>query len=149
MAIVCEGYLEVQVSKENFGDIQRDVGEHVDGLPEEGFTPRLIDMYWTKGAAAVVCQDEITRDWLASSISTLTAWEGSKLKLVGLEALPTYGIILVWLPGPAEETGQYLQRLRRLNQGLETDNWRIYGRKEESNGVCLHLLLILNSFKWY
>jgi hypothetical protein len=139
MAIVCEGYPEVQVSKENFGDIQRAVGELVDGLPEEGFTPRLTDMYWTKGAAVVVCQDEKTRDWLASSVSTLRSWEGSKLKMVGLEALPTYRIVLAWLPGPAEETGQYLQRLRRLNRGLETDNWRVCERKEESNGVRLVL----------
>jgi len=45
MAIVCEGYPGVQVSKESFGDILRAVGGLVDGLPEEGFTPRLIDMY--------------------------------------------------------------------------------------------------------
>jgi len=55
MAIVGEGYPEVQVTKENYSDIQRDVGGLVDGLPEEGFTPRLIDMYGTKGAAVVVC----------------------------------------------------------------------------------------------
>jgi hypothetical protein len=41
MAILCEGYLEVHVSKENFGDIQRAVGGLVDELSEEGFTPRL------------------------------------------------------------------------------------------------------------
>jgi len=40
MAIVFEGYPEVQVSKEKFSDIQRAVGGLVDGLPEEAFTPR-------------------------------------------------------------------------------------------------------------
>ena len=59
--------------------------------------------------------------------------------MVGLEALPTYRGGLAWLPGPAEETGRYLQWLRRLNWGLETDNWRVYERKEESNGVRLVL----------
>jgi hypothetical protein len=39
MAIVCEGYPEVQVSKETFGDIQRAVGGLLDGLPEEGSPP--------------------------------------------------------------------------------------------------------------
>jgi hypothetical protein len=34
----------------------------VDELPEEGFTPKLINMYWAKGAAVVVCLDEETRD---------------------------------------------------------------------------------------
>jgi hypothetical protein len=111
MAIVCEGYPDVQVSKENFDDIQQAVGGLVDGLPEEGFTPRFIDMYWTKGAAVVVCQDKETRDWLASSIPTLRAWEGSKLKMVGLEALPTYRGVLAWLPGPAEEMRRYLREV--------------------------------------
>jgi hypothetical protein len=94
-AIVCEVYLEVQVSKENFVNIQRAVG----GLPLEGFTPRLIDMYWTKGASAVVCQDEETRDWLAGNLPTLRAWEDSRLKMVRLDVLPTHksgGLV----PGP-------------------------------------------------
>ena len=49
MAVVCENYLESQISKENFTDIQ--IGRFVDELPEEGFTPRLVDSYWAKGAA--------------------------------------------------------------------------------------------------
>jgi len=62
----------------------------VDGLPEEGVTPRLVNSYWPKGAAIMVCQYEETRDWLAARVPTLVAWEGSRLKMVGLDALPTY-----------------------------------------------------------
>jgi hypothetical protein len=61
----------------------------VDGLPEEGFTPRLVDLYWSKWAAIMVCQDEATEDWLASKAPTMVAWETSRLKAVGLDALPT------------------------------------------------------------
>ena len=39
MAIVCDGYPEVLVFRENFTNIQRAVGGLVDWLPEEGFTP--------------------------------------------------------------------------------------------------------------
>ena len=62
MAIICDGYLTVQVSKENFVSIQRAIGGLVDGLLEEGFTARLVDTYWAKGAIIVVGQDEETRD---------------------------------------------------------------------------------------
>ena len=86
----------------------------MDGLPEEGFTLRLIDTYWTKGAAAVVCLDDETRDWLAGNIPTLTAWEGSRFKMVGLDPLPTY-TREAWFLGPVEDMGRYLQWLRRLN----------------------------------
>jgi hypothetical protein len=61
LAIVCEVYPEVQVSKANLTNIQQAVGGLVDGLPKEDFPPRLIDMYWTKGAAIVVYLDEETR----------------------------------------------------------------------------------------
>jgi len=45
MAIVCEGYLGVQISRENFVDIQRAICVLVDELLEEVFTPRLIETY--------------------------------------------------------------------------------------------------------
>jgi len=135
VAVVCENYPESQISKENFLDIQRAIGRLVDELPEEGLTPRLIGSYWAKGAAIMVCHDESTKDWLAARVPTLVASQGSRLKLVGLDALPTYKRLVSWFPGPAEGAERYLMRLRRLNQGLNTRHWRVYERREESNGV--------------
>jgi hypothetical protein len=43
MVIVCEGYPGIQISRENFVGIQQVVRGLKDGLPEEGFTPRLVD----------------------------------------------------------------------------------------------------------
>ena len=114
----------------------------MDELPEEGFTPRLIELYWTKGAAVVVCQYEETWDCLATHIRTQRAWVDPRLKLVGLDALPTYKRVAAWFLGPVEDTGQYLL-LRRLNQGLDTDNWRVYKRREKPNGA--HIVLSVRS----
>ena len=96
MAVVCENYPERQISTENFTDIQGAIGRLVDELPEEGFTPRLVDSYWAKGAAITVCHDESTKDWLAAGVPTLVAWEGSKLKIGGRDALPTCKRVVVW-----------------------------------------------------
>jgi hypothetical protein len=74
MAIVGEGYPGIQISRENFADVQRVIGPLVDELPEEGFTPSLVNSYQAKGAAIMVCQDEKTRDWLAARVPTLAAW---------------------------------------------------------------------------
>ena len=139
MAVVCENYPESHISKENFTDIQRVIGRLVDELPEKGFTPRLVDSYWAKGAVIMVCHDELTKDWLAARVPNLVAWKGSRLNLVGLDALPTYNRVVAWFPGHVEDTERYLLRLRRLNQGLDTGHWRIYERREESSGVCLVL----------
>jgi len=62
MAIVCDCHPEVQVPRENFVRLQRVIGGLVGELPEEGFIPSLINTYWTRGPAVVVCQDEGTRD---------------------------------------------------------------------------------------
>ena len=89
-------------------DIQRAIGPIVDGLPEEGLTPRLVGSYWAKGAANMVCHDEATKDWLAATVPTLSAWEGTRVTLMGLDDLPTYRWVVTRLPGPAEDAERYL-----------------------------------------
>jgi hypothetical protein len=90
MAIICDGYPKAQVTKDDFEKIQRANGGLVDGLPGEGFTPKLVNTYWAKGAATVVCLDEETKDWLGREVPKMNMGEGLKLRMVGLEALPTY-----------------------------------------------------------
>jgi hypothetical protein len=84
----------------------------------------------------------------------MTAWEGSRLKVVGMDALPTYKRVVAWFPGPVEETERLFLRLRRLYRGLDTRNWRIYERKEKPNGVRLVLsidtesITVLEGLRW-
>ena len=61
----------------------------MDEFPEEGFAPWLVDSYRAKGAAIIVRHDELTKDWLADRVPTLLTGEGSRLNLLGLDALPT------------------------------------------------------------
>jgi hypothetical protein len=88
VAVVNEDYPGTQLSKDDFANIQKAIGRLVDELPEEGFTPRLVDTYWAKGAAVMVCQDAGTKDWLEKQVPNMAAWEGSRLKVVGMNALP-------------------------------------------------------------
>jgi hypothetical protein len=80
----------------------------------------------------------------------MAVWEGSRLKVVGLDALPTYKRVVAWFPGLMED----MERLRRLNQGLDTGNWRVYERREEPNGVRLVLSIdtasvtMLEGLRW-
>jgi hypothetical protein len=87
----------------------------------------------------MVCQDQDKCDWFARSALTLTAWEGSRFKLVEMDALPVCKRVTDWFLGPPEDTETLFQHLRRLNQGLEPKQWRVYECKEEPNGVCLVL----------
>jgi hypothetical protein len=154
VAVVGVDYPRSSISRENFWDIQRAIGRLVDELPEEGLTPRLVDSYWTKGAVIMICQDDATRDWLTSKFPTLEAWTGSRLKVVGLDALPTFKKVAAWFSGPVEDTERYFARLRRLNRGLDTGQWKVYQRSEDPNGVSPVLSIdsasvnILEGLKW-
>jgi hypothetical protein len=125
VAVVCKDYPRGQVSKEDFANVQRAISWLVDELPEEGFTPRVSDSYWAKGAAIMVCDDKATREWLATKVPTLAAYLGSQPKLVGLEDLLTYRRVVAWFLGPGEDKEQYFLWLQRLNRGLETGLWRV------------------------
>jgi hypothetical protein len=93
----------------------------VDGLPEQ-FNPRLIE---AKGAAIMVSQDEETTDWLGSQVPTPKAWEGSRLKIEGLDVLATYKRLVAWFPGHVKDMECYFQQLHRLNWGIDTGHWRV------------------------
>ena len=78
---------------------------------KRGSPHRLVDSYWAKGASIMACHDEVTKDWLAASVPTVVAFKGSRLMLVGLDALPTYKRVVAWFPGPAKDMERYLFRL--------------------------------------
>ena len=73
----------------------------------------------------MICHDEVTKDWLAARVPTLVAIEGSRFKLVGLDALRTYKRVVAWFPGPSKDAERYLLRLRRLNRSLGTRHWSL------------------------
>jgi hypothetical protein len=138
MTIVCNGCLDVQVSKENLINIQRAVDGLVGAFSEDGFIPKLVGTYWAKGAAIMVCQDKETRDWLWSNVPVMKAWEGCRLKVFA-----PCKRVAAWFSGPSEDLERLFQHLFWLKEGLNTGQWKLYERKEElGGGVCLCLVLI-------
>jgi len=78
-------------------------------------------------------------------IQTLKAWEGSRLKMVGLDALPTFKGVVGLLQGPVEDTERYNQGLCRRNRGLDTGYWRVYEYECEGKPSGVHLVLSIDS----
>jgi hypothetical protein len=76
---------------------------------------------------------------LAAKVPTLVVWDGSRLKVVSLDALLTFNRVVAWFLGPMEDTEWYFSSLCRLNQGLDTRQWTVYECREEPNGVRLVL----------
>jgi hypothetical protein len=118
LVIVSEDYPGTQIPGEKFVDVQRAVGRLADELTEEGFTPQLLDTYWSKGAAIMMCQDQDTCDRFARLAPTLMAWEGSKFKVVEMDALPVFKRVTAWFSGPPDDTETLFRRLSSAEPGL-------------------------------
>jgi hypothetical protein len=113
MAIVCEDYLVTPISKDNF------VGGYTEGCvqaPRRGVHPQAGRLLLGQNQYQETCE------WLARSVPTLKAWEGSRLKIVGLDALPTFKRVTAWFPCPVKDTEALFRHLCRLNRGLEAGN---------------------------
>jgi RNase P/RNase MRP subunit POP5 len=124
-----------QISRDDFVNIQKAIGRLLGELPEAGFTPRLVVTYWDMEAAIMVCQEDETRYWIEKQVPNMAACEGSRLIVVGIDALHAYKRVVSWFPGPVEDTELLFLRLRRLNRGLDTRNWRVNELKEKPKGV--------------
>jgi hypothetical protein len=102
----------------------------------------------------MVCQDEATKEWLNDMATSMTEREGSRLKVVGLDALPTYKRVIAWFTGPPVPTERYILRLHGLNRGLVTENWRVHECSDETKGVRLVLsidttsITVLEGLQW-
>jgi hypothetical protein len=98
----------------------------------------------------MVCQDQETCDWFARSVPALTAWEGSRFKVVGTDSLPTFKRDTAWFLGPLEDMETLFRHPRRLNQG----SGRSISARRNPHGVQLvlstdqTLVAALEMMKW-
>jgi hypothetical protein len=103
MAIVCVGYLEAQVSKENFVNIQQAIGGLVDELLKEGFTSRLSNTYQQKELPLCYARTRRSRTGWVVRYQLLRHGRTLRLKMVGLEALPTHKGVVASFPSPVKD----------------------------------------------
>jgi len=101
MAIVCVVYLEAQVFKENFVNIQQAIGGLVDEL--QGFTSRLINTYRQKELPLCYATTRRPRTGWVVRYQLLRHGRTLRLKMVGLEALPTHKGVVALFPSSVKD----------------------------------------------
>jgi len=90
-----------------------------------GMNTKYVETLYIAEIWLVLTSNTPTSDCLADKIPTVTAWEGSRLKVVSMDALRTFKRVAAWFPGPVQDTERLLTRLRRLNRGLDIRNWEV------------------------
>jgi hypothetical protein len=99
VSVVIENYPEKQISKENFVDIQRAVGDMLMSSLRRG-SPQAGRFLLDKRGSHYGLLDEAIKNLQASSQPALENWEFSRLEIAGLDALPTYKRLVAWVCAP-------------------------------------------------
>jgi hypothetical protein len=67
----------------------------------------------------------------------MVSLEDSRLKMVGLDVLPTYKRVMAWFPGPVKDTEGYFLRLCGLNQVMDTGTGEFMSLRRNPMGPAL------------
>lgn len=124
-------------TEEQLGVLQRSILTAVDKLPDDGPQVRFLGCSHRPGWLLITCADQVSATWLESTYKDLQLWEGARLKVVQGEDIPKPHIYVAYIPD--EDQGRLtsesvLLRLRKMNHGLNTREWKILHREESGPG---------------
>lgn len=110
----------------------------VDAITEEGLQVRFQGCSIRPGWLLVVCTDETSAAWLERMVNDLSPWQGMELRAVRGRDIPKPHVCTAYIPD--DEPGERLSgdvvlaRLRRMNIGLLTQEWRILHQSDAGPG---------------
>ncbi|CAH1107877.1 unnamed protein product [Psylliodes chrysocephalus] len=78
----------------------------------------------------VTCDDDLSLEWLKSTVPSLNTWEGASLVVGRVDGLPKLTKSSLWVPGEAQEDLEkkeiVLRRLEAQNPNLNVAKWCIF-----------------------
>lgn len=126
-------------SEENKLEFIDAIGDLLWSLPVEQTEIPTFENTSSRGGYLLVTATNIfSKNWLMERVSSLQVWEGACLKAVPATQVPKLKKVLLWLPGKRKlQSQELLRRIEKLNPSLNTQEWRIYSRHEETHGIRL------------
>lgn len=114
--------------------------------------PNFEGMRVEEGMIKIHCSNQLSLDWLTSTVSAIPTCEDCTFTIVSCSSLRRLVRITSWIPGNPR-VKEVIARLRMQNEGLETRNWRVWSYKREGGqldsllvvGVDLQSLEVLRS----
>lgn len=81
---------------------------------------------WQKGVKVVGCSNRKSRDFLTQTIRDCgEVWQGARLEVIPITQLPLRKKIAVWIPPPVPAQENILPIIKRQNEKLNTEAWKI------------------------
>lgn len=139
VAIVPSDYPAAVLKQEEGELLTRALLGALDAIPSGQAVPCFDGHRWEQGAMWVTCSDDTAKEWLKTTIPTLTPWEGASLQALEKDNLPRLKKTSAIFFNTKEDTEVLIRRLKRQNPTLNTDVWRVWDRREANGNVHLYL----------
>ncbi|XP_030745455.1 uncharacterized protein LOC115887596 [Sitophilus oryzae] len=138
VGVIRPNHPENSLSTEQLLLLKRAIMKAVDASTEEGLQVRFQGCSIRPGWLLVICADETSAAWLERMVNDLSPWQGMELRAVRGRDIPKPHVCTAYIPD--DEPGERLRgdvvlnRLRRMNLSLLTQEWRILHQSDAGPG---------------
>ena len=105
------------------------LGVALESVSGNGYIPRFVDCWTSRGALVCHCEGPQDGAWLREAVNRLKPWDGAKLVVMKASRLPKMEKMRVFCPGPRDPK-VLLERLARQNETLSVSRWKLTSSKE-------------------
>lgn len=135
--IVPSKYPLAFLTMEQLNKLYADILKEIDKIPTGSFMPQFLNCSKERGALNFQCNNIPSAEWLRTTVPFLEDWKDSDIVIMDPIDVPQRSTLQLWIPGPAEEPDQVLERLERQNKGLKASEWILLNRKLDDSGQKL------------
>ncbi|KAG5866236.1 hypothetical protein JTB14_027638 [Gonioctena quinquepunctata] len=139
VGIIHSEYPTQLIDNEHLELLQKAIMEAVEKIPEKVDRQiRFLGCTHQPGWLVLTCADQESRNWLKATVETLEPWEGAALRIVEGAEMPKPHVCVAYIPdlvgGKRTSPESVLNRLRRANRNLLTQEWKILSCDESGSG---------------
>ncbi|XP_038217701.1 uncharacterized protein LOC119836446 isoform X1 [Zerene cesonia] len=116
--------------------LHRALNQAIVKLGAKGVGPRFLSLDHKPGWVQVVCEDELSRDWLFDEVPKLQPWPDAILHVRNEKVLEE--CVVVYIPQyEAQSIDEAIKLLAVQNEGLNTESWHVIKSRTIGNGLAV------------
>lgn len=113
-------YPDEQLNNDELYILKKAILLELDKVSPRAPQVRFLSCVFKLGWLQIICADDYSCDWLANKMKTIRPWKGAALKMI----VPGQSTVMVHITD-TENCHKILDKLKKQNVGLMTENWII------------------------
>lgn len=138
MAVLLESFPEDLLTTAQLDQVKQAIRNEIWKGTHEGGPPSFQDCLYRTGYLVFLCKDQVTTDWMRSTIPNISPWEGARLRVEDEANVPKGKILQALLPNSSNlGDEELLKAIAVQNPTMRAHTWRQLGREARGNASLL------------